>query len=80
MFVSVILLATELHVVRCLYTFVFLIFKQLTSIMSFRTQSPRSFAFAVLAWPAWLRVLAILPAILALWLGVLWALAGESLW
>ncbi|NMM27712.1 MAG: hypothetical protein HHJ12_10600 [Glaciimonas sp.] len=48
--------------------------------MSFRTQFPRSFVFAVLAWPAWLRVLVILPAILALWLGVLWALAGELPW
>jgi hypothetical protein len=32
---------------------------------------PRS----VLAWPAWLRVLAILPALVLLWLAVLWASA-----
>lgn len=52
----------------------------LISIMSFLTQFSCGFIFAVLAWPAWLRVLAILPAILALWLGVLWALAGELPW
>jgi hypothetical protein len=27
----------------------------------------------VLAWPAWLRVLAVLPALVLLWLAVLWA-------
>jgi hypothetical protein len=27
----------------------------------------------VLAWPAWLRVLAVLPALALLWLAVLWA-------
>lgn len=42
--------------------------------------SSRSLNFSVLAWPAWLRVLAILPAILALWLGVWWALAAELRW
>jgi hypothetical protein len=31
------------------------------------------FARSVLAWPAWLRVLAVLPALLLLWLAVLWA-------
>ena len=30
-------------------------------------------ARSVLAWPAWLRVLAVLPALLLLWLAVLWA-------
>lgn len=30
---------------------------------------------SVLAWPAWLRVLAVLPALLLLWLAVLWASA-----
>jgi hypothetical protein len=29
----------------------------------------------VLAWPAWLRVLALLPALVVLWLAVAWALA-----
>ena len=38
--------------------------------------SPRS----VLAWPAWLRVLAVLPLVLALWLAVWWANAGAALW
>ncbi|MBV5299538.1 MAG: hypothetical protein JZU64_15790 [Rhodoferax sp.] len=27
----------------------------------------------VLAWPAWLRLLAVAPALLLLWLAVLWA-------
>ena len=40
----------------------------------------RGLVFSVLAWPAWLRVLAVLPAILALWLGVLLALAAELRW
>ncbi|HOE44058.1 MAG TPA: hypothetical protein PLB25_20865 [Rhodoferax sp.] len=30
---------------------------------------------SVLAWPAWLRLLAVLPALLLLWLAVLWASA-----
>ena len=37
-----------------------------------RPSQPRS----VLAWPAWLRVLAVLPLLLALWLAVWWANAG----
>ena len=28
---------------------------------------------SVLAWPVWLRVLAVLPVLVLLWLGVLWA-------
>jgi len=28
---------------------------------------------SVLAWPAWLRVLAVLPFVLLLWLAVAWA-------
>jgi hypothetical protein len=35
---------------------------------------------SVLAWPAWLRVLAVLPLVLALWLAVAWANAGIALW
>ena len=35
---------------------------------------------SVLAWPAWLRVLAVLPLVLALWLAVLWANEGAGLW
>ncbi|WP_294769148.1 hypothetical protein [uncultured Rhodoferax sp.] len=34
------------------------------------TQALRS---SVLAWPAWLRVLAVAPLLALLWLGVLWA-------
>jgi hypothetical protein len=30
---------------------------------------------SVLAWPAWLRLLAVLPALALLWLAVLWASA-----
>ncbi|BCO26750.1 hypothetical protein MIZ03_1635 [Rhodoferax lithotrophicus] len=37
---------------------------------------PRS----VLAWPAWLRVLAVLPLVLVLWLAVWWANEGAPLW
>ena len=33
---------------------------------------------SVLAWPAWLRVLAVSPLLLALWLGVWWASAGAG--
>ena len=34
------------------------------------TQALRS---SVLAWPAWLRALAVTPLLALLWLGVLWA-------
>jgi hypothetical protein len=34
----------------------------------------------VLAWPAWLRVLAVLPMVVLLWLAVLWANEGVALW
>ena len=36
--------------------------------------------FSVLAWPAWLRLLAVLPAVVLLWLGVLWAQAEAAPW
>lgn len=48
--------------------------------MSILFRFSRRSAWTVLAWPAWLRVLAVLPAVLALWLAVMWALAGESPW
>lgn len=35
---------------------------------------------SVLAWPAWLRVAAVLPIVLLLWLAVLWANEGTGLW
>jgi len=35
---------------------------------------------SVLAWPAWLRVLAVLPMVLMLWLAVWWANAGALTW
>lgn len=35
---------------------------------------------SVLAWPAWLRVAAVLPVVLMLWLGVAWANAGFAPW
>lgn len=35
---------------------------------------------SVLAWPAWLRVLAVLPVVLTLWLAVWWANEGVALW
>jgi len=34
----------------------------------------------VLAWPAWLRVLAVLPAVALLWLGVAWAALEAAPW
>ena len=37
-------------------------------------------ARSVLAWPAWLRVAAVLPVVLALWLAVWWANEGVGLW
>ena len=33
---------------------------------------------SVLAWPAWLRVLAVLPTLVLLWLAVLWASLGSA--
>jgi hypothetical protein len=35
---------------------------------------------SVLAWPAWLRVLAVLPAIAVLWLAVIWANLEATPW
>ena len=40
------------------------------------THSTRS----VLAWPAWLRVLAVLPAVAMLWLAVAWAQLDAAPW
>ena len=35
---------------------------------------------SVLSWPAWLRVLAVLPAVLLLWLAVAWAQLEVAPW
>lgn len=35
---------------------------------------------SVLGWPAWQRVLAVLPVLLLLWLAVLWASAEVQPW
>ena len=35
---------------------------------------------SVLAWPAWLRVLAVLPAVALMWLAVLWAKLEAAAW
>ena len=35
---------------------------------------------SVLAWPAWLRVLAMLPAVALLWLAVAWAQVEAAPW
>lgn len=35
---------------------------------------------SVLAWPAWLRVLAVLPAVGLLWLAVAWAQMEAAPW
>lgn len=42
--------------------------------------TPLTRHFNVLAWPAWLRVLAVLPVVILLWLAVWWANAGAALW
>ena len=43
-----------------------------------RTQPPRiKRNLSVLAWPAWRRVLAVMPAVLLLWLAVGWANGGD---
>ncbi|MDB5844662.1 MAG: hypothetical protein JWP79_1972 [Polaromonas sp.] len=46
------------------------------------TSLPRSrhAGASVLAWPAWLRVLAVLPAVLLLWLAVVWAQLEAAPW
>jgi hypothetical protein len=35
---------------------------------------------SVLAWPAWLRVLAVLPPLVLLWLAVVWAQLEAAPW
>jgi hypothetical protein len=35
---------------------------------------------SVLSWPAWLRVLAVLPAMFVLWLAVAWANLEAAPW
>ncbi|MDD5029514.1 MAG: hypothetical protein PHH58_08455 [Rhodoferax sp.] len=35
---------------------------------------------SVLAWPAWRRVLVVLPLVVALWLAVAWAQGGLARW
>ena len=35
---------------------------------------------SVLAWPAWLRVLVVLPAVVLLWLAVAWANMAVAPW
>jgi hypothetical protein len=35
---------------------------------------------SVLAWPAWLRVVAVMPLLVILWLAVLWANEGARPW
>lgn len=32
----------------------------------------------LIAWPAWLRLLALAPVLILLWLGVAWALPGAA--
>ncbi|WP_411882461.1 hypothetical protein [Polaromonas sp. YR568] len=41
-----------------------------------KTRAARS----VLAWPAWLRVLAVVPAVALLWLAVSWASLEAAPW
>jgi hypothetical protein len=43
--------------------------------MTSKHSHPLPFARSMLAWPAWLRVLAVMPMLALLWLAVLWASA-----
>lgn len=36
-------------------------------------------ALSVLAWPAWRRVLVVLPAVLLLWLAVFWVNGADGI-
>lgn len=45
-----------------------------------RASSRQASRPSLLAWPAWLRVLAILPVVALLWLGVAWALTPAAPW
>jgi len=44
------------------------------------TRPIRRPSVSVLAWPAWLRLLAVLPAVALLWLGVAWAQVEAAPW
>ena len=44
--------------------------------ITFSSSSHRS----ILAWPAWLRVLAVLPLVALLWLAVAWANVEAAPW
>ena len=46
----------------------------------FAHRSTLSRAASVLAWPAWLRVLIVLPAVALLWLAVAWAQVEIAPW
>lgn len=48
--------------------------------MASHRPSPPNTMRRVLAWPAWLRVLAVLPAVGLLWLAVLWAQLEAAPW
>ncbi len=48
------------------------------SFFAARTARPR--LPSVLAWPAWLRVLAVLPVVALLWLAVAWAQLEVAPW
>lgn len=51
--------------------------------MTSDTASPRPatpHSASVLAWPAWLRMLAVLPAVALLWLAVAWAGLEAAPW
>jgi hypothetical protein len=43
-------------------------------------QGLQVFRGSSLGWPAWLRVLLVLPLVALLWLGVWWAMAGVKPW
>ncbi|MBG6071259.1 MULTISPECIES: hypothetical protein [unclassified Polaromonas] len=46
----------------------------------FAARTARTLLPSVLAWPAWLRVLAVLPVVALLWLAVAWAQLEVAPW
>ncbi|MCP5280161.1 MAG: hypothetical protein H6930_00920 [Rhodoferax sp.] len=55
-------------------------FATVTSTKSNAARTPVRLRRSFLAWPAWQRVLAVLPALGLLWLAVLWASMDSLPW
>lgn len=48
----------------------------MTSEKTFQTKALAAWRAPLVAWPAWLRLMALAPVVALLWAGVAWALAG----